>query len=161
MKKLICLLLMIAVTFVLCACDGKTETKESEKPAMDKPGATATEVEITQLETAYAELQPHHGQLHDHTNSGRKSDGKATLQEWISLMPSLDMDFAIIVDHRQTDHLYHELWDPNLFIGGTEVGSVVIDRPEHSQKYHYNIIFPNVTEMEGHLNKFVLLYKYV
>ena len=161
-KRIVSLIaLLLAVCTLFTACGGKTETPESEEPAMDKPDTVATEADIAKLDAAYVGMQAHHGQLHDHAKTGRKSDGKATLQEWIAAMPDLGMEFAIIVDHRQTDHLYHELWDPNLFIGGTEVGSIVSDRPEHSQKYHYNIIFPNVTEMEGHLSKFLLEYKFV
>ena len=163
MKKLLCLFLALVAVFSLCACGGSGETENGENEGDNTPkiDTTATEAEISKLEAAYTGLQVYHGQLHDHANTGRKSDGKATLQEWLACMPDVGMEYAAILDHRQTDHLYLDLWDPTIFITGSEAMTHVANRPEYCNKYHYNMIFPSVTEFEEHLNQFVMTYRFI
>ena len=168
MKKLLCLLLVLVAIFSLCACGGSAEEKDSgkndktensdEAPQVD---ATATEAEVAKLDQAYTGLQPHHGQLHDHANTGPRSDGKRTLDEWKVGMLGVAMEYAAILDHRQTHHMYLEEWDPTLFISGSEAMTHVRGRPEYCNKYHYNMIFPSVKEFEAHLNEFPLIYRYI
>ena len=169
MKKLLCLFLALVAVFSLCACGGGGgdgaegdfgggKGDENTEPKID---TTATEAEISKLEAAYTGLQVHHGQLHDHANTGRKSDGKATLQEWTATMPEVGMEYAAILDHRQTDHLYLDLWDPTLFITGSEAMTHVGGRPEYCNKYHYNMILPGVEEFEAHLNQFLMHYRFI
>ena len=163
MKKLLCLFLALVAVFSLCACGGSGETEtgktdEQEEPKID---ATATEAETAKLEAAYSGLTMHHGQLHDHAKTGRRSDGKATLGEWTALMPEVGMEYAAILDHRQTDHMYLDLWDPTIFISGSEAMTHVRGRPEYCNKYHYNMIFPSVVEFEEHLNQFPTIYRFV
>ena len=163
MKRLLCLFLALVAVFSLCACGGSGETEtgktdEKEEPKID---ATAAEAEISKLEAAYTGLTVHHGQLHDHANTGRKSDGKATLQEWTAVMPEVGMEYAAILDHRQTDHLYLDTWDPNIFITGSEAMTHVYGRPDYCNKYHYNMILPGVEEFEAHLNQFPMTYRFI
>ena len=163
MKKLLCLFLALVAVFSLCACGGSGEnetgkTGENEEPKID---ATATEAETAKLEEAYTGLTMHHGQLHDHANTGPRSDGKATLQEWLACMPDVGMEYAAILDHRQTHHMYLDLWDPTIFISGSEAMTHVRGRPEYCNKYHYNMIFPSVEKFEEHLNQFPKIYRYI
>lgn len=137
MKKLLCLFLALATGFCLFAC-------HKEKTI----NTTATEADIAHLEAMYDGLQVYHGQLHDHSDSGRRSDGAAALSVWKEYMPYFGMDFAAILDHRQTDHMYHEDWDASLFISGTEAMTYVMDRTRGYNKYHYNMIVRNVADME-------------
>ena len=99
MKKLFCLFLATLMVLSLVACGG-------EKAGKKGVNTTATEEDIAQLENLYAGLEVHHGQLHDHSKSGRNSDGKATLLQWKENMPSVGMEYVALLDHRQTDHMY-------------------------------------------------------
>ena len=147
MKKLFCLLLATLILFTLVAC--------GKEAAID---TSATEGDIAKLEAIYAGLHVHHGQLHDHSDSGRRSDGNATLAVWKEYMPYFGMDFAAILDHRQTDHMYHEDWDPAVFISGTEAMTYVLNRTSPYKKYHYNMLFRNVTDMERILREHEDIY---
>ena len=172
MKKLICLLLSLVLVLGLFACSGNgSEGNGSEgngegtgneggnkTPAADY---TATEEEKAALEKLYEGLQVHHGQLHDHSQSGRRSDGKATLQEWKDNMPSVGMEYAALLDHRQTDHMYHEDWSHELFISGTEAMTYISDRDAKYNKYHYNMIFNDVKDMEAVLSNHMRTYMFV
>ena len=161
MKKLLALLLALVTVFSLCACGGAETEGEAQGEEAPKMEAPATEAEIAKLEEAYTGLTVHHGQLHDHANTGRRSDGKATLQEWTAVMPEVGMEYAAILDHRQTDHLYLDTWDPALFITGSEAMTHVGNRPDYCNKYHYNMILPGVEEFEAHLNQFPLTYRFI
>ena len=59
-------------------------------------------------------------------------------------MLGVAMEYAAILDHRQTHHMYLEEWDPTLFISGSEAMTHVRGRPEYCNKYHYNMIFPSL-----------------
>ena len=150
MKKIFCFLLVAVISFGLFAC-GKPKA----------PSLTATEADIAQLEAQYEGLQVHHGQLHEHSDSGRGSDGKHTLAEWKENMPSVGMEYVALLDHRQTDHMYHEDWDPALFISGTEAMTYIKDRSSRYNKYHYNMIFNHVSDMEDLLNKYMATYMFM
>lgn len=144
MKKFLCLFLALVMSIGLFACD----SKKKETPKKPKIDTTATAEDIAKLESLYEGLQVHHGQLHEHSNTGRSGDGEASLQDWKDLMPQFDMDFVALLDHRQTDHMYHEDWDPAIFISGTEAMAYIIDRDKAYNKFHYNMIFHNVEDME-------------
>lgn len=158
MKKLICLLLSLIVVFGMVACGGNGEGNEG---GSNTATYTATEEEKAALEKLYEGLQVHHGQLHDHANTGRRSDGKATLSEWKAGMPSVGMEYVALLDHRQTDHMYLPEWDPTLFISGTEAMTYINDRDQRYNKYHYNMIFNNVSDMEAVLNNHMKTYMFV
>ena len=153
MKKLLCLFLVLSMSFCLFAC-GNSET---QKNIVD---TTATDADIATLEGLYQDLQVHHGQLHEHSDSGRRSDGKHTLAEWKENMPSVDMEYVALLDHRQTDHMYHEDWDSSLFISGTEAMTYILDRNKLYNKYHYNMIFNHVSDMEALLYNHEETYKF-
>lgn len=168
MKKLICLFLSVLMLMSLMACVDKGDPNVNDEQAQGEQGGPSvkeenpvTDAEIAKLEELYAGLTMHHGQLHDHAKTGRRSDGKATLNEWKEGMPAVGMEYVALLDHRQTDHMYLPEWDPTLFISGSEAMTYVNDRPEQYNKYHYNMIFPSVTEMEEHLTQFRMEYMFV
>lgn len=156
MKKLICLLLSLVIVFGLCACGGNSEGEGNKET-----NYTASAEEAAALEKLYEGLQMHHGQLHDHAKTGRRSDGKATLQEWKDGMPAVGMEYVALLDHRQTDHMYLPEWDPTLFISGTEAMTYISDRDARYNKYHYNMIFNNVSDMEAVLKSHMKTYMFV
>lgn len=156
MKKLFCLFLSVLMVLSLVACGGDQKADSGKK--ID---TTASEEEIAKLEAQYDGLQVHHGQLHDHSHSGRNSDGKATLVEWKANMPSVGMEYVALLDHKQTDHMYHEEWDKELFISGTEAMTYISDRNEKYNKYHYNMIFNDVADMEAVLKNHMSTYMFV
>ena len=143
----------------LAACGGSESEGGNKEPAA--ADYTANEEEKAALEKLYEGLQVHHGQLHDHSQSGRRSDGKATLQQWKDNMPSVGMEYVALLDHRQTDHMYHQDWDPALFISGTEAMTHISDRNPSFNQYHYNMIFNNVADMEAVLNNHMMTYMFV
>ena len=138
MKRFLSLVLVVLMLLSLCACaEGKPA--ETTAPAVDY---TATEADITQLEALYEGRTPLYGDLHNHSNSGGRSDGKVELRIWPAVvMEPKQMDFAAIVDHKQSQHMRLEEWDPKLFIGGTEAATTLLDEHLEQGSMHYNIIF--------------------
>lgn len=157
MKKIFCLFLAVLMVLSLVACGGDKKA-ESGKKSID---TTASDEDIVKLEAQYEGLQMHHGQLHDHADTGRRSDGKNTLEEWKAGMPSVGMEYVALLDHRQTDHMYLSEWDPTLFISGSEACTWLNDRTDGYHKYHYNMIFNNVSDMEALLTKYMSTYNFV
>ena len=146
MKKLVALLFAAVLLLCLCACGEK---------APEAPSYIATDADTAQLDAMYAGRVAFHGELHDHSDSGGTSDGKQPLDTWAAVMPSVGMDYAAILDHRQVLHMYLPVWDETLFIGGSEAATTVTDRPEGSNRFHYNMVFADpeplveiVTEFE-------------
>lgn len=137
MRRLISLLLTVLSVLALCAC-GSTTDKETTYEA--------TQTDLEHLGSLYADRTAFHGELHDHSDSGGTSDGKANLSTWRAVMPSVGMDYAAILDHRQALHMYLPQWDDTVFIGGSEAATTIKDRPEDSNRFHYNMVF---AEPEG------------
>ena len=106
------------------------------------------------LERLYEGTRAFHGELHDHSDSGGTSDGKCPLNEWPEKLKKLDMDFAAILDHRQVRHMYQPEWRDDLFIPGTEPGTVISDSPARVKEMHYNILLPERDELERLLDEF-------
>lgn len=152
MKKLICILLAVLTLFSLTACGGSAEESK-------EPDYTAKDGDIAQLEQLYAGRTAFHGELHDHSDSGGTSDGKQPLNIWKTTMPGVGMDYAAILDHRQVLHMYLPEWDPNVFIGGSEAATTVTDRPEDSNRFHYNMVFADPKGLENVITSFEE-YKY-
>lgn len=122
---------------------------------------TATDEDIANLEANYAGLTPYMGDLHDHANTGGRSDGKQNLEVWKKYMEILDMDFATIVDHKQVRHMYLDDWDSNMFVGGTEAATWIKDythtadeNGELHNNFHYNMIFADGQLLIDLLNEF-------
>ena len=152
MRKFFCLLLVLTISICLFACGSKPVQK-------NRIDTTATEQDITTLESLYAGLQAHHGQLHEHSDTGRRGDGHATLAEWKENMPAVGLEFVGLMDHRQTDHMYHEDWDSSLFISGTEARTNIKDRSVANNTFHYNMIFKDVSDMEALMMKHYSIFK--
>lgn len=156
MKKRLTVLLAGLTLLTLFACGKEPESAPSGEKA---PNLTATETDKAKLEALYEGLQPHHGQLHDHANTGPRSDGNYNLSEWRAVMPSVGMEYAAIMDHRQTHHMYLDVWDPATFISGSEAMTYIQDRDERYNKYHYNMIFKDVADMEAFLQQYGQQYQ--
>lgn len=114
----------------------------------------ATEAEKTQLESLYEGRAPYHGELHNHARTGLRSDGNNTLSEWLAWMEEKRIDFATIVDHKQTMHMYLEDWDNTYFVGGSEPATVITDDKTESSTLHYNMILADAGKLEEHLKLF-------
>ena len=114
----------------------------------------ATQQDISQLDRLYAGRKPYYGELHDHSNSGVRGDGHNSLGEWKDGLAALEMDFATIVDHRQVMHMHLPEWDPSIFIGGTEPGTVITDSKAERAEMHYNMIFFSPAQLEALLAEF-------
>ncbi len=121
---------------------------------------TATQDDIALLEEQYADRVPYMGDMHDHANTGGKSDGKQNLTVWKKYMDILDMDFATIVDHKQARHMYLDEWDNTMFVGGSEAATWITDYTHTVDEegnlrngFHYNMIFANADTFVEFLNE--------
>lgn len=112
----------------------------------------AVSEDVANLNTLYAGLTPYYGELHDHADTGGTSDGKQPLSVWKTEMERLNMDFATIVDHKQSSHMYLEDWDNAIFIGGSEAATTITDRT--GVKLHYNMIFSDPEGLEAVVSQF-------
>lgn len=161
MKRIVAVMLSLLL-LLLCACQGKTGAADetTAAPAVDY---TANADEAAALEKLYEGRVPYQGDLHVHTQSGEKSDGKLPLDMWADAMEAKDVDFAVVADHRQTTHFDHEAWDESLFIfaseGGMRISSVNPNILE-PQSNHTNYIFPTREAMEGMLQAFPLYFNF-
>lgn len=120
----------------------------------------ATRADIARLKGLYRGCIPLHGELHDHSASGdpekdpwKTADGKVPIAVWPHNLKNLQLDFAALVDHRQSRHMRNEVWNNTIFIGGTETGH---RRYINDIKYamHYNILMWDVDMFEGFLSEF-------
>lgn len=137
MKKVISLMLAAAMLLSLSACAGGKQ--DETEPAKTY---TASEADIAQLEALYEGRTRFQGDLHNHSNSYGRSDGKVELRLWpVLVMEPKQMDFAVIVDHKQSQHMRLEEWDNTKFIGGTEAATTILDDGITQGSMHYNIIF--------------------
>ena len=150
MKRVLCALFSLLIFLFLCACNaGAGETTAPTEPVCD-----ASETDIAALETLYAGRTPYYGEMHDHSNSGGRSDGRISLSVWKSGLMGLEMDFATIVDHKQVRHMVLPEWDNTMFIGGTEAATTVLDLPYEEKSFHYNMIFTDPNALIALLTEF-------
>jgi len=105
--------------------------------------------DVLQLQTVYAGKSVYHGELHDHSKSGKNADGKLTPNQWKIGLKQKNMDFAALVDHRQIEHMFADFWDPTIFIGGSEAAAMISDLPSGKNKIHINMLF---AEADGYVN---------
>ena len=132
----------------MCAC-----TKKEEKPAEEpKFTATATDADIALLDSLYKGRTAYFGDMHNHSNSGGRSDGKTPLILWpqIVMEPKL-IDFACIVDHKQTSHMRLDEWDETIFVGGSEPATTILDEHLKQGNMHYNMIINDPDKLEEFL----------
>lgn len=120
------------------------EVKPTELPA--------TEQDAQSLEALFTGTTAYHGELHNHAKTGGRSDGNYTLEEWVAHMEEKRIDFATIVDHRQSIHMYLDAWDDACFIGGSEPAVPALQESNATQKsLHYNMVFADAAKFEEHL----------
>lgn len=154
MRKFLCITVFVLALFLLCACSGGgLETTAPTEPVYD-----ATETDIAALEACYAGRTPYYGEMHDHSNSGGRSDGRISLSVWKSGLMGLEMDFATIVDHKQVRHMVLPEWDNNVFIGGTEAATTVKGLDLEQSSFHYNMVFTDHEALLKLLNEFEVFH---
>lgn len=102
------------------------------------------------LDKIYEGKTLYFGDLHCHSDSGGRSDGKEPIGNYVQKMKELNVDFAAIVDHRQMRHMFLDEWDENYFICGSEPGLKIdgFDQSEIISKslnnhLHYILLFPD------------------
>lgn len=157
MKKLFALILAIGLLLTLCACGETAAPEQTTEPKLD---VTATDADIAQLDSLYAGRTLRYGEMHSHAATGGKSDGKFTLNQWKDTMLSTGVDFATIVDHKQTLHMRLPEWDSSLFIGGSEAGTEIRGVTATAISVHYNMLFSTVEEFETILNMYPVEFQY-
>ena len=121
----------------------------------------ASETDQAALLATYEGKTLRYGEMHNHTNSGplrddgtgytpsTGADGQRSLDEWIAEMDRLKMDFAFIVDHGMSIHMYKEKFLPEYFIGGTEPGTRITDSKADPKSPHYNMLFADPEKLES------------
>lgn len=162
MKRIISAILSLLL-MLLCAC--QTNSAQQTTPTTTAPvfvDHSATAEEAAALEKLYEGRIAYHGDIHVHTQSGEKSDGKLPLGMWADAMKAKKVDFVAVSDHRQTTHYDHEAWDDTIFIGASEGGMRVesINPNMSYQSVHTNYIFPTQEGMEGMLKEFALYFNF-
>ena len=162
MKKLMLLAIALISMFGILGCGTKTEdtvetsvqsTEVTVPSSLQSTEATtipetvpqisceAGEEDIAALDAAYLGRTPFYGEMHDHSNSGGRSDGRMTLPIWKAGLGEREMDFATIVDHKQVRHMVLPEWDETMFIGGTEAATTVKGLDLEVNSFHYNMTF--------------------
>lgn len=106
----------------------------------------ATKTQEKYLNALYEGKRVFYGELHDHSASGGTSDGKRPLSHWLGAMEALGLDFAAILDHRQVRHMCLPEWVDGVFLGGTELGTAILDANAAEKHMHYNMIFENAED---------------
>lgn len=115
----------------------------------------ATQADIALLERLYQGKNAYHGEMHDHSKSGWKSDGKELFIDWKNeIMPEKAIDFATIVDHKQSMHMRLPEWDDTMFIGGTEAGTMILSDKLEKGSMHYNMIFDDPEKQDQLVSEF-------
>ena len=149
MKKLLVISLSVLLLMIcICACG----ENEAAKPTEPKFEAAATDADIALLDTLYKGRKAYFGDMHNHSDSGGRSDGHIKLKDWPSevLTPKL-MDFAVIVDHKQSEHMRLPEWDETLFVGGSEAGTNISDPSLEQNNMHYNMIFTDPDKLDQYV----------
>jgi len=65
------------------------------------------------------------------------------------------MDFAVIVDHKQSEHMRLPEWDDTLFVGGAEAGTQIIDPALVQGNMHYNMIFTDPDKLDEYVKSHI------
>jgi hypothetical protein len=112
---------------------------------------------VAELEALFAGKSPYYGEMHNHAKTGGRSDGNNTLEQWVTHMEEKRIDFATIVDHRQSIHMYLDAWDDACFIGGSEPAVPTLKESNAKVPYlHYNMVFADAAKFEEHLKNIPL-----
>lgn len=115
---------------------------------------TATAQDISLLDGLYSGRRAFFGDLHNHSASTERSDGKRPMSHWKGALEALEMDFAALLDHGQAEHMYLPDWEDGIFLGGTEPGTGITDSKAANPGMHYNMIFENAQPLEQLLAHF-------
>jgi hypothetical protein len=152
----------ILASLLLCGCNAQPAATVPPTTAPVVIDYTASAEDVAVLEKMYEGRVAYHGDLHTHTMSGGKSDGRVAIEDWAAAVNNYGIDFTAIVDHSQTLHMYNEAWDDTMFISGAENGQLVfsINTNIGTKKMHGNYLYPSVVEHEKVLNEFPLIYAY-
>ena len=156
MKKLISKLLLFPILLSFCAC---SKEKPEETGPVVPAQLVATEEDRAALDATYAGKTLRYGEMHNHTKSSVRADGQRTLQQWKDEMTRLKMDFAFILDHEQSQHMYHSDWDDSFFIGGTEPGTVITDSKARQKNLDYGLLFSDAAALESLIEKWSHKFK--
>jgi len=105
--------------------------------------------DAVRLNELYAGRVAYHGEFHDHADTGGKSDGKASLSKIKEVMEVKNIDFTTILDHFQILHMELDDWDNSLFIGGSEMSTIIHDSPATGKSIHVNMIFSTPEEFKA------------
>lgn len=155
LKKMISFLLCLGLPTVFAACGSNEQPGETQAAAV----YTAKEADVTFLDQAYAGRTAYHGEFHDHAKTGGTSDGNQPLNIYLSMMDSLQIDFATIVDHKQALHMELDLWDDTVFIGGSEAMAMPTGLVAATQnKMHFNMIFTDANGLTNTVKEYDALY---
>ncbi len=130
----------------------KDQVKEEEEMIPTAPVATADDV--TSLENLYIGRKAYFGDIHCHPLAGVMPDGRKTLAEWKGKMTELGIDFVAFMNHKQIAHMYEAQWDHSIFIGGTEPATNIVDSSAQDKSLHYNMFFPDPTDLYEILMEF-------
>ena len=116
----------------------------------------ATEADQTQLENLYTGRSPYYGDLHNHAknNDNDYSDGNRVLADWVTHMEENRIDFAAILNHRQSVHMYQPEWDDACFVGASEPGTTFLDSKAEVPTMDYAMTFADIEKFEEHVKSF-------
>ncbi len=140
-----------------------------QEPKPEIPAASETD--RAALLATYAGKTLRYGEMHNHTNTGpfrddgtgytpsTGADGSFSLEEWIAEMDRLKLDFAFIVDHGMSIHMYFDKFLPDYFIGGTEPGTNITDSKASPKSPHYNMLFAYPEQLESIFFKWEAKFK--
>ena len=143
--------------YITCADDGDwiiVRDKQFYQEVRQEISA-ATDADKQALDAAYSGATVKYGEMHDHTNSGPRggistgADGNNSLVEWKAEMDRLGMEFATIVDHGMSIHMYYDEFDKTYFVGGTEPGTTITDSKAAKKTPHYNMLFSDPKGLEA------------
>jgi len=113
--------------------------------------------DFSALDALYEGRTVRFGDYHVHSDSGGKSDGKTTPEQWLQAMEKLKLDFVGLMDHKQVRHMYLDSFDPKRFLCGTEPAGKWND-PE--VKFHYLMILPERECLVRVLEKFPDVFEF-
>ena len=113
--------------------------------------------DFSALDKLYDGRKIYFGDYHCHSQSGGKSDGHTTPEQWLEAMKDLHLDFVGLMDHKQVRHMFLDCFDEEFFICGTEPGGYFIE-PEVS--FHYLMIVPKKESLLKVLEAFPEMFNF-
>lgn len=118
----------------------------------------ATQADQATLNAAYAGKTLKYGDFHGHTSTAG-ADGKNSLAEWLQEIERLRIDFATVVDHRQSIHMRTEEFKEDVFIGGSEPGMLLKDSKAEYAQFDFSMVFADPSAFEGLLDKWSATFR--